>query len=520
MSEMLMTKAFVKHTDRSRHIYLSGKTQNGKSTTMKALAYQDMRNGLGLCFIDAKGTETEDLLNWVPWWRRDDAVYLDLESTIPINFMACRDHGELMHLVSDIVQIFERFEDGLGVRMDALLRFTIVSLTRCGQSTFLDIYRFLTDEDYRETITNHPAVRNDKVLNSFWAGKHADKIINSESGIGLAFSRMAKFILSPSLQIISGTANATLNFDDVIQDQKIVLVKLKPKSDESILYGSLIVSKIQQAVFRRKNPRPAFALYVDEFQNFKSSGFEDALSMAGGLGLYLTLANQYFSQLSTVVQDAIINNVSTYFLFKMAQENAARLAGELKEREQPVAVDNRQKIKDLKEKIRACEKRIDEIWSIPKDDRSDPNDLHTEPNRILSIQMKYQNQLEDLQKPVPPMVKIKSYRDQLPFLSVGQAIYRAADGTTVKIKTPAPPPPLSKVGKTSHATYIKKNTIAMYRSKRPNRPVENAGCDTEAPVVSLEGNGNPTSSTTKDETIEGSRPPKVPPFQAKKRGSR
>jgi DNA segregation ATPase FtsK/SpoIIIE-like protein len=48
---------FIKFDDRKRHIYLSGKTQYGKTTAMISMAYQDMRNDLGLCFVDYKGVD-------------------------------------------------------------------------------------------------------------------------------------------------------------------------------------------------------------------------------------------------------------------------------------------------------------------------------------------------------------------------------------------------------------------------------------------------------------------------------
>ena len=96
----------------------------------------------------------------------------------------------------------------------------------------------------------------------------------------------------------------------------------------SVRFSSL---KIQQAAFRHQEECRPFMFYIDEFQNFKTSAFEKILSMAGGFNLCLTLANQYFDQLDPETRGAIINNVSTFFLFRMGTENARHLAGELKE---------------------------------------------------------------------------------------------------------------------------------------------------------------------------------------------
>src|ERR1039457_3780799 len=51
---------------RNRHIYIPGKTRHGKSTLIHAMAYQDIKNGAGVCVIDPKGDLVDSLLNWIP----------------------------------------------------------------------------------------------------------------------------------------------------------------------------------------------------------------------------------------------------------------------------------------------------------------------------------------------------------------------------------------------------------------------------------------------------------------------
>lgn len=90
------------------------------------------------------------------------------------------------------------------------------------------------------------------------------------------------------------------------------------------MYGTLLLSKIRQAIFRRNPVRPfiPFHLYCDEFQEFQTSDFAKLLSMAGGLGLYLTLSHQYTSQLDTPILDSILGNVSTFCLFQLGPKDA------------------------------------------------------------------------------------------------------------------------------------------------------------------------------------------------------
>jgi len=54
-----------------------------------------------------------------------------------------------------------------------------------------------------------------------------------------------------------------------------------------------------------------FALYVDEFQNFATDSFESILSEARKYRLNLILANQFMTQLTDKIREAIIGNIGT-----------------------------------------------------------------------------------------------------------------------------------------------------------------------------------------------------------------
>ena len=49
------TKFGIKKKDRTRHMYVIGKTGMGKSTLLENLAIQDIQNGEGMAFIDPHG---------------------------------------------------------------------------------------------------------------------------------------------------------------------------------------------------------------------------------------------------------------------------------------------------------------------------------------------------------------------------------------------------------------------------------------------------------------------------------
>jgi DNA helicase HerA-like ATPase len=91
----------IKNEDRSRHVYVIGKTGMGKSTLLENMAAQDIQNGEGMCFIDPHGSAIDTLLEYIPEERIKDVVYFaPFDSDYPIAFNVMEDIGlDQRHLV-------------------------------------------------------------------------------------------------------------------------------------------------------------------------------------------------------------------------------------------------------------------------------------------------------------------------------------------------------------------------------------------------------------------------------------
>jgi hypothetical protein len=105
---------------------------------------------------------------------------------------------------------------------------------------------------------------------------------------------------------------------EIMDNNKILLVNLsKGRTGElnSQLLGMIFVMKFQAAAMGRANmpeeERKDFALYVDEFQNFATDSFQTILSEARKYRLNLVLANQFMTQLTDNIREAIIGNIGT-----------------------------------------------------------------------------------------------------------------------------------------------------------------------------------------------------------------
>ena len=112
----------IKAKDRTRHVYVIGKTGMGKSTLLENMAVQDIQNGEGMCFIDPHGKTADLLLEYVPKDRVRDVIYIapfDTEYPISFNVLESVD-PEKRHLVSSgLMSTFKKiWEDAWSARME------------------------------------------------------------------------------------------------------------------------------------------------------------------------------------------------------------------------------------------------------------------------------------------------------------------------------------------------------------------------------------------------------------------
>ena len=65
----------IKRRDRTKHMYVIGKTGMGKTTLEENMAIQDILNGEGVGIVDPHGEFAEKMLSFVPKERIDDVLY-------------------------------------------------------------------------------------------------------------------------------------------------------------------------------------------------------------------------------------------------------------------------------------------------------------------------------------------------------------------------------------------------------------------------------------------------------------
>jgi hypothetical protein len=330
----------IKTEDRSRHMYVIGKTGMGKSTLLENMAIQDIRNGEGLAFIDPHGKTADLLLDYVPQERMKDVLYFapfDLE--YPISFNVMEDVGyEKRHLVANgLMSAFKKiWVDAWSARMEYILNNILLALLEYPDSTLVGVNRMLVDKEYRKKVVDNIT---DPSVKAFWVDEYAKYTDRFAAEAAPAIqNKIGQFISNPLVRNIIGQPKSTFDLRTMMDDKKIIIVNLsKGRVGESNanLLGSMLITKIYLAAMSRADSSPAllrnlpnFYLYVDEFQSFANESFADILSEARKYKLNLTIAHQYVEQMSEEVRSAVFGNVGTMITFRVGAMDSELLERE------------------------------------------------------------------------------------------------------------------------------------------------------------------------------------------------
>ncbi len=169
------TRFGIKAKDRTKHIYVIGKTGMGKSTLLENMAVQDILNGEGMAFIDPHGGTAEKLLEYVPEHRIKDVVYFaPFDTDYPVSFNVMEDVGkDKRHLVANgLMSAFKKLfgEESFSDRMQYILQNTILALLEYPGATMLGINKMLVDKVYRNKVI---ANITDPSVKTYWTKEYA-----------------------------------------------------------------------------------------------------------------------------------------------------------------------------------------------------------------------------------------------------------------------------------------------------------------------------------------------------------
>ncbi|EKD58597.1 MAG: hypothetical protein ACD_56C00091G0002 [uncultured bacterium] len=324
-------------SDRRRHLYTIGQTGVGKSNFLQEMAKQDARNGKGFCFIDPHGDAIEDILTAIPKERAEDVIVFDpsdMERPFGLNMLEYDPaHPEQKtFVINEMIGIFDQLYDLKatgGPMFEQYVRNAMLLIMEDPESgsTLMEISKVLADEDFRKMKLSKC---NNPVVLDFWI-KEAEKAGGEAALANMVpyiTSKLTTFISNDMMRPIIAQQKSTINFREVMDSGKILLVKLsKGKIGEinAHLLGMVIVGKILMNALSRsdmpEDERRDFYLYLDEFQNVTTNSISQILSEARKYRLCLIIAHQFIGQLKEDISKAVFGNVGSMVALRVGPED-------------------------------------------------------------------------------------------------------------------------------------------------------------------------------------------------------
>jgi type IV secretory pathway TraG/TraD family ATPase VirD4 len=335
----------IKNEDRFSHMFILGKTGTGKSTLIETMALQDMARGAGFALIDPHGDLVERIAARIPKSRASDVIYLDAaDPSQPYGYNPLRHvrADRIPLAASGLMEVFKKkWPDAWGVRMEHILRNTLMALLEQPDATLHDILRMFSDKEYRKRIARslkNETVRAflEKEFEKFTFGYRTDGTAPIQNKVGA-------FLADPLLNRILTAPKQDLHIRQLMDDGKILLVNLakgKIGEDSSSLLGALLVTTIGLAGYSRADissvQRRDFFIYIDEFGSFTTLALANMLSEMRKYRLGFTVAAQYLQSLEPAIRHGLLGNVGTLISFRVGVEDASYLAREFQARFEPL----------------------------------------------------------------------------------------------------------------------------------------------------------------------------------------
>ncbi len=327
----------MQENDRRRHLYVIGQTGTGKSVFMRNLIVQDIKQGKGVGVLDPHG-DIEKILGLIPKERAEDVVLVDpsdLERPLALNMLEYdpKYPEQKTFAVNELMSIFDKLYDLKttgGPMFEQYTRNALLLLMDDPNEevTLLEVPRVLADKEYRSRLLSKC---QNMIVRDFWE-KEADKAggdASLQNMVPYITSKFSIFISNDYMRPIIGQAKSSLDFRQIMDEQKILLVNLSKGrlgDVNSNLLGMIVTGKLLMSAFSRvdllEEQRKDFYLYMDEFQNFSTDSISTILSEARKYRLSLIAGHQFIGQLSDDIREAVFGNVGSMVCFRVGAEDA------------------------------------------------------------------------------------------------------------------------------------------------------------------------------------------------------
>jgi hypothetical protein len=308
----------------NKHSLILGATGTGKSKLIDLmidrLAHTDLASQYRIVVIDPHASLGNDL-DYLPSSR---VINFSGEAT-ELFPDASADISAATELTTTLFKSL--IADQYNPRLERVLRYSLFVLLTA-QTMSLDMLKtFLVDIDIRNQILNH--VKDYVPINvvKFFGADYNEVRTNYYTeAVMPIISLVDEMQMQPAL-----IGNADLSLAKTIQSNYLTVFSLnKVSMGEKVVktVAGLLIQQIfllaQARVFNQK-----VILFVDEVSLVQNPALASILAEARKFNLSIILSQQYFGQIEKDLRDAILSNVYNYYIFKVSEEDARSLEGNL-----------------------------------------------------------------------------------------------------------------------------------------------------------------------------------------------
>lgn len=323
-----------------QHAHIVGGTGTGKSTLLANMAQQDMAAGHTVIVLEAKGDLFYEALDRVPTSRINDVIVIDVQDrAFPVGYNILKQ-GDPRVAASNIKNLFEHhfpeLQKGSPWARSALHR-GLETLATNDKAAFTDISALFSPSSRTEPETDWKeyVIRNlkDYELQMFWQRFNALRPPDQERYAAPLMDRAWIITETPEVRNIFGQTTSSFTFEQVLQENKILLINLSGiAADAAALTGTIFMQGLWTAIQKARGSHTPAYLYLDEFQSFLRLPVapEEMLAKARSFKLGMRLAHQHIDQLSSYpeLRSAVMANARNKVSFQLGSDDSTRMARE------------------------------------------------------------------------------------------------------------------------------------------------------------------------------------------------
>lgn len=326
-----------------KHSFIIGASGSGKSKFISLFVDRIHRTALKMNYrvviIDPHASIAEDFL-YIP---DSKIVNFNNEST-ELFEGASNDISAANELTTTLFKSL--MGDQFNSKVDRVLRFSLFVLFTAQNMSLDNLKRFVTDIELRNQILEHvssyvPA----NIVQFFGSDFNELRTQYYNEAISPIVSLVDEMQMQPVL-----VGEGELSLAKTIQDNFLTVFSLnKVSMGEKVVktVAGLLIQQIfllaQAKAFNQK-----VILIIDEVSVVQNPALASILAEARKFNLSVILTQQYFGQIEKDLRDAIFANVYNYYTFKVSEEDARSLEGNLNI-ELPKEVIEKEKEKGLNE---------------------------------------------------------------------------------------------------------------------------------------------------------------------------